>query len=181
MYENRNWKTWMPKQNRRGRKPTRYYLAYGSNLNMYQMMNRCPGAHRRGWGGIEGYELLYKGSKTGAYLTIEEKAGGHVPVGVFTVTEEDERKLDRYEGFLRFYYKKDLRIRIWDQVLEKYRWIDAFVYIMHEDRPYGIPSPLYVATCMEGYEDFEFDKDILEDAYERSVIGVARQEEEARA
>ena len=70
---------------------------------------------------------------------------------------------------------------MWDQVLEKYRWVDAFVYIMHEDRPYGIPSPLYVATCMEGYEDFDFDKRILEDAYERSVIGVARQEEEARA
>lgn len=156
----------------------RYYLAYGSNLNMYQMLVRCPGARRRGWGKIEDYELLYKGSKTGSYLTIEPKEGAYVPVGVFTVTPEDEKMLDRYEGFPRFYYKKELKIRMWDQVYEKHRMVDAFVYIMREDRPFGVPSPLYVATCMEGYGDFEFDEQLLEDAFSRSITEVARQEEE---
>lgn len=164
-----NWELIKPEKGNKGRMKNRYYLAYGSNLNMYQMMVRCPGARRRGWGYIDNYELLYKGSKTGAYLTIEPKAGSQVPVGVFTVTAEDERRLDRYEGFPKFYYKKEVKIKIWDQVLEKNRKVDAFVYIMHEDRKLGVPSPFYVATCMEGYEDFGFDPALLEKAERESL------------
>lgn len=140
-----------------------------------------PGSKAQRLGKIPDYKLLYKGSKTGSYLTIEPKEGAYVPVGVFTVTPEDEKKLDRYEGFPRFYYKKEMKIRMWDQVLQKYRTVDAFVYIMHEDRPFGVPSPTYVATCMEGYADFEFDEQLLEDAFSRSMTEVARQEEEDRA
>ena len=51
----------------------KYYIAYGSNLNIRQMRNRCPGAKPVGITMIPNYELLYKGSKTGAYLTIERK------------------------------------------------------------------------------------------------------------
>lgn len=157
------------KPGRRGRKKARYYLAYGSNLNLTQMADRCPGAKRRGWGRIENYELLYKGSKTGSYLTIEPKEGSYVPVGVFSVTPFDEDRLDRYEGFPRFYYKKEMKIEIWDEVLEKKRTVDAFVYIMHEDRKLGIPSIFYVQTCLEGYIDFDFDLDLLEKAEEKST------------
>ena len=157
-----NWK--MVKPEKKNRPKVRYYLAYGSNLNMYQMLVRCPGARRRGWGKIPDYELLYKGSKTGSYLTIEPREGAYVPVGVFTVTPEDEKKLDRYEGFPRFYYKKEMKIRVWDQVLEKHRMVDAFVYIMHEDRPFGVPSDYYVDVCREGYAAFGFDQGKLTEA-----------------
>ena len=53
----------------------KYYLAYGSNLNVKQMRSRCPCATPIGTAEIPDYELLYKGSKTGAYLTIEQKEG----------------------------------------------------------------------------------------------------------
>ena len=52
----------------------RYYLAYGSNLNLQQMALRCPMAKPVGTAVIRDYELLFKGSKTGAYLTIEPKS-----------------------------------------------------------------------------------------------------------
>ena len=58
----------------------KYYLAYGSNLNVQQMKFRCPGAKVVGKSVIKNYELLYKGSKTGSYLTIEKKNGSVVPV-----------------------------------------------------------------------------------------------------
>ena len=45
----------------------KYYLAYGSNLNIRQMRYRCPGAKPIGITAIPDYELLYKGSKTGAF------------------------------------------------------------------------------------------------------------------
>lgn len=61
----------------------RYYLAYGSNLNIAQMRFRCPDAMIVGTAVIQDYELLFKGSKSGAYLTIERKDGARVPVGVW--------------------------------------------------------------------------------------------------
>lgn len=48
----------------------RYYLAYGSNLNVQQMLYRCPTARIIGTSTIPNYQLLFKGSKTGSYLTI---------------------------------------------------------------------------------------------------------------
>lgn len=51
----------------------RYYIAYGSNLNVRQMKYRCPTAKIAGTAVIRDYELLYKGSKTGSYLTIEKR------------------------------------------------------------------------------------------------------------
>ena len=43
----------------------RYYIAYGSNLNVRQMKFRCPTARIIGTSFINDYELLFKGSKTG--------------------------------------------------------------------------------------------------------------------
>ena len=53
-------------------KEKRYYIAYGSNLNVPQMQMRCPHATILGTAALKGWELLFKGSKTGSYLTIEE-------------------------------------------------------------------------------------------------------------
>ena len=90
----------------------RYYLAYGSNLNRKQMEMRCPGAKPIGTALLEGYELLFKGSKTGFYLTIEPRADGVVPIAVWEVTAEHERQLDRYEGCPVCYYKKEIRLPV---------------------------------------------------------------------
>ena len=76
----------------------RYYIAYGSNLNVQQMRWRCPGARIIGTAELQDYRLLFKGSKTGSYLTVEPEKGCTVPVAVWEVTEQDELALDRYEG-----------------------------------------------------------------------------------
>lgn len=47
------------------------YIAYGSNMDEKQMAGRCPTARLLGTSELEGYRLLFKGSKTGAYATIE--------------------------------------------------------------------------------------------------------------
>lgn len=142
----------------------RYYIAYGSNLNIRQMRMRCPGARIMGTSEIEGYELLFKGSQTGAYLTIEEKEGSKVPVAVWSVTEADEAALDRYEGFPTFYYKKELTFPIKGIRSGKVRNRKCFVYIMHEDRKIGVPSLAYIKTCLEGYISFGFDEHYLAEA-----------------
>ena len=146
----------------------KYYIAYGSNLNIRQMRFRCPGAKPIGISAIPDYELLFKGSKTGAYLTIEPKDGGLVSVAVWEVTADDEKHLDIYEGYPNFYYKKEVCLPV-KLASGKTKKLTAFVYIMHEERSLGIPSLAYIRTCDEGYRNFGFDVKYLDRAYMRST------------
>lgn len=147
-----------------------YYIAYGSNLNVEQMKYRCPGARVVGTATIKDYRLLFKGSKTGSYLTIEKAPGHEVPVGVWQITKEDEAALDHYEGFPRFYYKKNMMLDCSDG--KRHR---CMVYIMHEDHLMGIPSVYYVSVCQRGYQTFGFDPEYLIEAvkYSKKRIGRA--------
>ena len=145
----------------------RYYIAYGSNLNVRQMMMRCPTARLIGTSVIKDYRLMFKGSQTGSYLTIEERNGGSVPVVIWEVTESDVAALDRYEGFPSFYYKKELRLQYKDIRTGGRRTVNAFAYIMYENRPIGIPSNFYMRTCLEGYDAFFFDRKVLAAAYDK--------------
>ena len=150
----------------------KYYIAYGSNLNITQMHHRCPGALVVGTGYINDYQLLFKGSKTGSYLTIEKAEGCKVPVAIWKVNEEHEKALDRYEGYPDFYYKKEIEIDFISIKRKLPHHSKAFVYIMHEDRKLGIPSSYYMQTCLEGYDRFGFDKRYLLKAFIISKEGM---------
>ena len=113
----------------------RYYIAYGSNLKVQQMRWRCPGARIIGTAELQDYRLLFKGSKTGSYLTVEPEKGCTVPVAVWEVTEQDELALDRYEGYPSFYYKTEMTLDVKGIRTGKLRRRRAFVYIMREERP----------------------------------------------
>lgn len=139
----------------------RYYIAYGSNLNVRQMKIRCPKARLVGTATLENHILYFRGSLTGSYLTIEPKIGASVPVAVWEITEIDEIALDRYEGYPNFYYKQDYTLQVTSMDKTKEIMLDCFAYVMRSDRPIGIPSDYYVHTCLEGYEYFGFDKRIL--------------------
>ena len=137
----------------------KFYLAYGSNLNLEQMKFRCQGAVVLGSIILKNYRLVYKGSMDGAaHLTIEENEGSALPLGVFQISKEDELKLDRYEGYPYYYFKKYLLVNINNQPTK------ALIYIMNPKFEYHLPSNIYVRTCMKGYKDFNFDQTILEEA-----------------
>ena len=53
----------------------KYYLAYGSNLNIRQMALRCPTAKAVGTAVIKDYELLFKGSKADKEKSTEKIDG----------------------------------------------------------------------------------------------------------
>ena len=146
------------------------YLAYGSNLSLEQMAYRCPHAYPVGTATLPDYQLLFKGSKTGSYLTVEPKRGYHVPLLVWSVDEKDELMLDRYEGYPDFYYKKELPIKVRSLLnAEELDSGSGIIYIMHEERPIGIPTNFYMRTCLEGYTTFHFNKNILIDAYNKCL------------
>ena len=139
------------------------YIAYGSNMDEGQMAYRCPTARLLGQAEVEGYRLLFKGSLTGAYATIEPQEGGRVPVLVWEIGERDEASLDRYEGYPSFYYKKDLTVSLGGQE------VTAMVYIMDERRRFGEPSGAYYGVLERAYEKFGFPMEILLDAYNASM------------
>jgi len=150
----------------------RLYIAYGSNLNIRQMEVRCPGARVIGTSEVKDYELLFKGSKTGSYLTIEPKAGASVPVAIWEVSEENELALDHYEGAPEFYYKTEMVLPVKNLKTGKTRRRRAFIYIMREDRALGLPTARYVAVCREGYDAFGFGQRYLTEAIQRSLEGL---------
>ena len=148
-------------------KVKRLYIAYGSNLNLKQMEYRCKTAKVYGKGSIKGYRLLFKGSPGNAYLTIEAKAGEEVPVVIWEIKPDDEKELDRYEGYPSFYYKENIPVE-----LETGETVTAMVYIMTKkikDRiELNLPSKSYLEAVKEGYESFGFNLKYLDKSLEAS-------------
>lgn len=141
------------------------YIAYGSNMDVGQMSRRCPQVELVGKAEITGYELLFKGSQTGAFATIEPKEGGIVPVLIWKIAKQDERSLDWYEGFPTFYYKKDLPFTMNGSKKK------GMAYIMDEKRELGIPSDAYYDILYYAYRKFGFDMHILEAALHKCIDG----------
>ncbi len=146
----------------------RYYMAYGSNLNIGQMKYRCPGAEVVTTATLKNWKLVFRGSKTGSYLTIEKAKGYSVPIALWRITKDDELSLDFYEGYPSFYYKRRFILPCDDG--RKHR---AFAYIMHEHRPIGVPSARYMDVCAEGYDAFGFDLNILKTAEEEAYATIS--------
>ena len=157
-----------PEEEEEPQEEERLYLAYGSNLNISQMQYRCPDAHVVGTSELPGWRLMFKGSKSGNYLTIEPEDGYMVPVAVWAVSEQDERNLDRYEGYPTFYYKREFSVMLHEKESGMTRRVNAFAYIMHEERKLGRPTESYMERCREGYRAFGFDPELLDEAYRYS-------------
>lgn len=136
----------------------KYYLAYGSNLNLNQMKRRCPNAKKVGSFLLKGYELEFR-----YYLTIKKNQNAEVPLGIFEIDEKDELSLDRYEGYPTHYRKEYLEVEL------NGKPIKALVYIMNEEiRGVMIPDTFHLRVCLEGYKDFGFDTSYLFKAYKEA-------------
>lgn len=141
----------------------RFYIAYGSNLHLEQMAHRCPTAEIVDAAVMRGWRLMFRGAENGAVATVERFRGGSVPVLVWEIQPEDERALDRYEGYPYLYRKEMLRIKL------NGRFIPAMIYIMNEENGYGIPSAYYFNVIREGYHSAGFDTDTLLNAVWDSI------------
>ena len=103
------------------------YIAYGSNMVAEQMAHRWPGAKLIGTGYLPNHRLEFY-----LHATVERTRAhdSKVPVAVWEISEEDERSLDRYEGFPTYYTKyRRCGIMIDGSVI----W--GMVYIMNMIRP----------------------------------------------
>lgn len=140
----------------------KYYIAYGSNLNLPQMKRRCPTAKKIGVGEVKDYQLLFRGNKESAVATIEPSDGDSVPALIWELQRGDEESLDRYEGFPLFYHKEFMEIEINREETE------AMVYIMNDGYDIGMPSDYYLNIILDGYDTAGLDPTAIEKALEIS-------------
>lgn len=129
----------------------KFYIAYGSNLNVQQMKDRCPGAYQIGSTVLKDYRITFRSNWRVGVANIEPRKGSEVPVGIWSITSEDERRLDRYEGYPTLYTKKVMMIKLPDL-----RTVPAIVYVMTPGKLWSKPSPYYLNTIKQGYQDFGF-------------------------
>ncbi|MDE0084875.1 MAG: gamma-glutamylcyclotransferase [Candidatus Poribacteria bacterium] len=112
------------------------YFAYGSNLNIRHMQWRCQNAVPLGAYTLQGYQLIFR-----YYADLIPAQDNSVKGGLWEISEEDERLLDRYEGYPSLY--------------EKYYDGDIMFYRMLDDaRDIELPGLGYLEGMLEGMENF---------------------------
>ena len=139
-------------------KTSRYYLAYGSNLLPERIYSRCPDAKFAGRVELKGWRLLFKKSKTGCYLTIEQDANRTVPCIVFKISEYDEALLDKYEGYPK--RKFDLKV-LFNSGKKSKEPRRCVAYILHEERSLGEPPGDYVRLLLDAYRHWGYDEHLI--------------------
>lgn len=140
----------MMKRNRKGFRimKNKIYAAYGSNINLEQMLHRCPGAKVIGTGEVVNYKFTFRGKGNGV-ANIEKSKKGTVPIVIWEITARCENALDIYEGYPRLYVKRDIEVVTENGVVE------AMAYVMRKqyERLPAKPSQYYLDIISEGYVD----------------------------
>ena len=126
-----------------------YYFAYGSNLNRKQMLERCPDSKPKFMVTLPNYKLIFAGWSRkwrGGVATIKRFGGEKVLGGIYDVSEQCLRQLDRYEeGYDR------LKVTVFTEVDEP---IEAITYIKSGQLEETQPSKEYLVLTQQGYRDW---------------------------
>jgi gamma-glutamylcyclotransferase (GGCT)/AIG2-like uncharacterized protein YtfP len=133
------------------------YFAYGSNLNLEQMQNRCPDSVPVARVILKGYQLCFN-----HVADIVKKEGGVVHGAIYTVSQADIENLDIYEGYPQFYTK--IQVMVEDDQGNTH---EAFAYVMTQ-KGSREPSEVYYNIIKQGYQDWLLPVQALSDARERS-------------
>ena len=139
------------------------YFAYGSNLDLEQMAQRCPDAETVGPVRLENYELRFRGN---GFATVTPKKGSVVYGLVWKLTPNCEQSLDRYEGYPRHYIKEAVTVQTADGSK-----IPVMAYIMAEPmcRQPALPYPRYYRAIQQGFEANGLPVESLEEAWNRTI------------
>ena len=102
------------------------YFAYGSNLNITQMKQRCPDSAGVSTAVLDGYQVV---ERTYADIGPGECVNG----ALYEISENDLAELDLYEGYPEYYTRQEVMVSDNSGTYRK-----ALVYIMTEE--WGIPN-----------------------------------------
>lgn len=125
---------------------TKLYFAYGANMSLDSMGQRCPQAEPVGPAYLNNWQLVLTD-----HATVMPAPGERVPGALWRITNECERNLDVFEGWPTYYRKETVKIR----------GNEVMIYVMNDPDPYGHPSDYYVELLRDGYRDWDLPHDAL--------------------
>lgn len=144
----------------------KYYIAYGSNLSVAQMVHRCLETKVAGMAALKNWKLVFR-----IHATIEPCEGRVVPVLIWEISQRDEKNLDRYEGWPEYYQKENMAVTMTDLDGKNAQEITAMGYIMEDGHKLMPPWQSYYDVLAEGYERFGFNPYQLELALKEAREG----------
>ena len=112
------------------------YFAYGSNMDVQQMAERCPDATVIGVAKLPGHEFLINTHGVATVIPAKRRAVHGV---LWEISKRDESSLDRYEGVASGFYRK-VMVRV--QMKNGYK-TEALIYFASDEQP-GAPRPGYL-------------------------------------
>lgn len=114
-----------------------------------QMLTRCPHSPMSGSGWLDGWRLTFSGGDIGwegALATVVEEPGSRVFVVLYDVSDEDEQRLDRWEGSELGIHRK-IRLRVDTDEGPVLAWL----YVMDAYEG-GLPSARYIGVMADAAE-----------------------------
>lgn len=136
------------------------YAAYGTNLDVRRMRERCPHSPSRGSGWLQGWRLTFGGEDLawgGALATVVEDPSSQVFVLLYDVPSWDEETLDTWESIDLGSFRK-LRLRVQTLDGEALAWL--YVLDAYEG---GLPSAHYLSVLADAAEHAGAPTDYLTD------------------
>ncbi len=120
------------------------YFAYGSNMDLVQMRDRCPAGVTVGVAERPSYRFMINAR---GVATVVPDASSSVQGLLWNLTRKDERSLNRHEGVKRGIYRKvDVEVRLSDGTRTR-----AFIYVARDSTP-GKARSGYMEKIVSGAE-----------------------------
>ncbi|WP_333785376.1 gamma-glutamylcyclotransferase family protein [Thermocrinis sp.] len=133
------------------------YFAYGSNMNLKQMRERCGDSWKKiGVGYVEGYKLVFDGPSSkwnGGVANLVQDPTGRVWGVLFEL--ESFECLDLHEGYPGVYDRKEVSV----VVPELGQVLKAVAYVRPKPREIRKPSERYLNTVIEGAKENSLPED----------------------
>ncbi|AEO93772.1 gamma-glutamyl cyclotransferase [Bacillus phage G] len=135
------------------------YFAYGSNLLLAQMRDRCKTSKPISPAVLKGYKLTFKANKRGLGVAdIIEDDSSEVFGAVYEVTEEDLKNLDKYEGHPNIYHREEVTVIVSGE--EKL----ATTYVMDSEFKCKEPEEDYLHKMLNGYHNWNLPINVVYEA-----------------
>lgn len=137
----------------------KYYFAYGSNLNIFQMMKRVGEWKTSKRAYLKGYRLVFnvKSPRWGGYAANIQKTGNNqdtVYGVVYFLNEQKIAVLTSYEGPVPEFMDVKSEDGSVIHNVAVYRW--------DKDEPSKDPPEIYKQTILEGLKQHNYAHDVIE-------------------
>ena len=129
-----------------------YYFAYGSELSKKQMKEHCPDSKPASIVTLHNYKLVFVGWSRkwrGGVASIKPFRGEKVFGAIYEISEEDLRRLDKYEGYPDIYTR--MKIAVTNDFGEQ---IEAVTYVKVGQLEETEPSRECLSAIQQGYRDW---------------------------